>query len=113
MMIAFSITSPLTILMLVVVLSFIASLLSDKLKAAYPTVMIGIGLILSLLRLLGNIGDIQISGELILGLVVPPLIFESAMRTRFQTFRTVHKTVIGLAIGGVIISAPLGKPTSR
>ncbi len=104
-MMAFSLTSPLTILMLVVVLSFVASLLSDKLKAPYPTVMIGIGLILSLLRLSGNIGDIPINGELVLGLVVPPLIFESAMRTRFQTFRTVHKTVTSLAIGGVIISA--------
>ena len=91
--------------MLVVVLSFVASLLSDKLKAPYPTVMIIIGLALSLLRLSGSIGELPINGELVLGLVVPPLIFESAMRTRFQTFRTVHKTVIGLAIGGVIISA--------
>ncbi len=97
-------SSPLTVLMLVVVLSFVASLLSDKLKAPYPTVMIGIGLALSLLRV-GSLENVPISGDLILGLVLPPLIFESAMRTRFQTFRAVHKTVIGLAIFGVIISA--------
>ena len=48
------VSSPLTILLLVVILSFVASLLSDKLKAPYPTVMIGIGLALSLLRLSGK-----------------------------------------------------------
>ena len=97
-------SSPLTVLMLVVVLSFVASLLSDKLRAPYPTVMIGIGLVLTLLKF-GSLETVPISGDLILGLVLPPLIFESAMRTRFQTFRAVHKTVIGLAIFGVIISA--------
>ena len=97
-------SSPLMLLMLVVVLSFVASLLSDKLKAPYPTVMIAIGLTLSLLRV-GSLENVPISGDLILGLVLPPLIFESAMRTRFQTFRAVHKTVIGLAIFGVMISA--------
>ena len=104
-MFEFAVGSPLTILVLVIVLSFVGSLLSDKLKVPYPTVMIGIGLILSIFRFGGGLSDIPISSELILGLVVPPLIFESAMRTRFQTFRTVHKTVIGLAIFGVIISA--------
>jgi CPA1 family monovalent cation:H+ antiporter len=99
------VSSPLTIVLLVVVLSFVASLLSDKLKVPYPTAMIGIGLALSIFRFGGGISDIPISGDLILGLVVPPLIFESAMRTRFRTFRTVNKTVIGLAIFGVIISA--------
>ena len=99
------VSSPLTVLLLVIILSFVASLLSDKLNAPYPTIMIGIGLALSILKFGGGISDIPISGDLILGLVVPPLIFESAMRTRFQTFRTVHKTVIGLAIFGVIISA--------
>ena len=98
------ISSPLTVLVFVVVLSFVASLLSEKLKAPYPTVMIAIGLVLSFLRV-GSLENVPISGEFILGLVLPPLIFESAMRTRFQTFRAVHKTVIGLAIFGVIISA--------
>ena len=98
-------TSPLSVLLLVIVLSFVASLLSDRLKAPYPTVLIAIGLALSILKFGEGFSNIPISGDFILGLVVPPLIFESAMRTRFQTFRTVHKTVIGLATLGVIISA--------
>ncbi|HUK27522.1 MAG TPA: cation:proton antiporter [Candidatus Acidoferrales bacterium] len=97
--------SPLTVLLLVVILSFVASLLSDKMKAPYPPILIAIGLALSVVKFGGGIGDIPISGDLILGLLVPPLVFESAMRTRFQTFRTVHKTIIGLSIFGVIISA--------
>jgi CPA1 family monovalent cation:H+ antiporter len=97
--------TPLTILLLVIILSFVASLLSDKLKAPYPTVMIGIGLALSIFEFGRGISNIPISGDLILGLVVPPLIFESAIRTRFRIFRAVHRTVISLAIFGVIISA--------
>jgi CPA1 family monovalent cation:H+ antiporter len=103
-MFEFAISSPMTILLLVIVFSFVGSLLSDKLKVPYSTTMIAIGLGLSLLRL-GGLSDIPISRDVILGLVVPPLIFESAMRTRIQTFRTIQKTVIGLAILGVIVSA--------
>jgi CPA1 family monovalent cation:H+ antiporter len=97
--------SPLTILSLVIVLSFVGAILSDKLKASYTTVLIAIGLVLSFLRIAGGLSGIVFDRSLILGLVVPPLIFEAAMRTRFETFRTVQKTVLSLAILGVVISA--------
>ncbi len=97
--------SPMTVMLFVIVLSFAAAIVSSKLKVSYPTVMVAIGLILSLLRLGGGFSSISIDSKLILGVVVPPLIFEAAMRTRFEVFRTVQKTVIGLAIFGVIISA--------
>ena len=94
-----------TVMLFVIVLSFVAAIISSKLKVSYPTVMVAIGLILSLLRLGGGFSSISIDSKLILGIVVPPLIFEAAMRTRFEVFRTVQKTVIGLAIFGVVISA--------
>ena len=98
-------TSPMTVMLFVIVLSFVAAIISSKLKVSYPTVMIAIGLMLSLLRFEGGFSSISIDSNLILGIVVPPLIFEAAMRTRFEVFRTVQKTVIGLAIFGVVISA--------
>jgi len=97
--------SPLTVLSLIIVLSFVGAILSDKLKASYTTVLIAIGLVLSFLRIAGGLGEIVFDRSVILGLVVPPLIFESAMRTRFETFRTVEKTALSLALLGVVISA--------
>jgi CPA1 family monovalent cation:H+ antiporter len=93
--------------LLVIVLSFLAAVLSEKLRISYTTILIVIGLILSLLKITGGLGEIPLDRSIILGLVVPPLIFEAAMRTRFEVFRTVRNTVIALAIFGVVISAVL------
>ncbi len=95
----------LEVLLLVIILSFIAAILSPRLKVSYTTVLIIIGLGLSLLRLAGGFSSVTLDSNLILGIVVPPLMFEAAMRTRFEVFRTVEKTVVGLAIFGVVISA--------
>jgi CPA1 family monovalent cation:H+ antiporter len=94
-----------TIILLVIVLSFAGSILSSKLRIAYTTVMIAIGFLLSLLRITGGLSNIPLDRSLILGLVVPPLIFEAAMRTQYDVFRTIRRTVLSLAIFGVIISA--------
>ena len=101
----FAAGSPLSIVSLVIVLSFVAAIVSDKLKASYTTVLITIGLVLSFLRIPGELSSIVFDRSVILGFVVPPLIFEAAMRTRFEVFRTVQKTVLSLAIFGVVISA--------
>jgi CPA1 family monovalent cation:H+ antiporter len=104
-MVDFSTLPPLTIVLLVIVLSFLGSILSSKLRVSYTTVMIAIGFLLSLLRIAGGLSAIPLDRTIILGLVVPPLIFEAAMRTRYEVFRTIRKTVLSLAIFGVIISA--------
>ena len=96
--------SPVAVVSLVIFLSFLGAILSAKLKASYPTIIIAIGLLLSLLRI-GSTMSVPFDRTLILGFVVPPMIFEAAMRTRLQTFRTVEKTVISLAVVGVVISA--------
>jgi CPA1 family monovalent cation:H+ antiporter len=97
--------SPITVMLFVIVLSFVAAIVSSKVKLSYSTVLIAIGLVLSVLRFGAGFGTVSVDSNLILGIVVPPLIFEAAMRTRFEVFRTVQKTVIGLAIFGVVISA--------
>jgi CPA1 family monovalent cation:H+ antiporter len=104
-MVDFSTLPPLTIVLLVIVLSFLGSILSSKLRVSYTTVMIVIGFLLSLLRIAGGLSSIPLDRTIILGLVVPPLIFEAAMRTRYEVFRTIRKTVLSLAVFGVIISA--------
>jgi CPA1 family monovalent cation:H+ antiporter len=98
---------PLTILLLIIVLSFIGAILSEKMRVSYTTVMVLIGLVVSFLRLAGGLSALQLDRTLVLGLVVPPLIFEAAMRTRYEVFNTVRKTVLALAVVGVILSALL------
>jgi monovalent cation:H+ antiporter, CPA1 family len=97
--------SPVTVVSLVIFLSFLGAILSSRLKVSYPTVIIAIGLALSILRVGGALQSVPFDSTVILGFVVPPMIFEAAMRTRLETFRTVEKTVISLAIFGVLISA--------
>jgi CPA1 family monovalent cation:H+ antiporter len=98
---------PLTILLLIIVLSFIGAILSEKLRISYTTLMVLIGLAVSFLRLAGGLSALPLDRTLVLGLVVPPLIFEAAMRTEYNVFKTVRKTVLSLAIIGVILSALL------
>lgn len=95
----------LEVALLAIFLSFVAAILSDKLKISYTTVLIGIGLTLSSLRISGGLASVPLNNTLILGLVVPPLIFEAAMRTRYKILRPVQKTVWILAVFGVVISA--------
>jgi monovalent cation:H+ antiporter, CPA1 family len=97
--------SPVTVVSLVIFLSFLGAILSSRLKVSYPTVIIAIGLVLSILRVGGALQSVPFDSTVILGFVVPPMIFEAAMRTRLETFRTIEKTVISLAIFGVVISA--------
>jgi CPA1 family monovalent cation:H+ antiporter len=98
---------PMTVVLIVIVLSFIGAILSEKLKISYTTVLIAIGLGLSLVRQPSGLGALPLDRSIILGLIVPPLIFEAAMQTHYGTFKTVRKTVILLAILGVILSALL------
>lgn len=104
-MVDFFAGSPLAAAFFVIIFAFVAAILSEKLKASYSTVLIVIGLVLSALRIPGGLGSFSLDRSVILGLVVPPLIFEAAMRTRYEVFRTVQKTVVILAIFGVVISA--------
>lgn len=95
----------LVVVLLVIFLSFISAILSDKLRVSYTTILIAMGLALSFLRISGQLASVPLNNALILGLVVPPLIFEAAMRTRFKVLRPVQKTVWILAVFGVMISA--------
>jgi Na+:H+ antiporter len=96
-----------SIILLVIFLSFVGAILSEKFRISYTTVMIALGLVLSFLNFSGELSTLPLDRSIILGLVVPPLIFEAAMHTKYAVLRTVRKTVLSLAIFGVIISALL------
>jgi CPA1 family monovalent cation:H+ antiporter len=94
-------------ILLVIALSFVAAILSEKLKISYTTILVALGLAISFLRIGGGLAALPLERDIILGFVVPPLIFEAAMRTNYKVLKRVQKTVILLAIFGVIISSLL------
>jgi CPA1 family monovalent cation:H+ antiporter len=97
--------SPFTVILLVIAWAFVAAVLSDKLRLSYTTILIVIGFALSFVSVPLGMHDLPLDRDIMLGLVVPPMIFEAAMRTRYEVFRTVHRTVFALAIFGVVVSA--------
>ena len=104
-MAGFVVSSPFTLVLVIITLSFVAAILSGKLRLSYGTVLISIGFVLSFLSVPTGLHDIPLDRDLMLGLLVPPLIFEAAMRTRYEVFKTVQRTVLVLAIFGVVVSA--------
>jgi CPA1 family monovalent cation:H+ antiporter len=103
-MVGVAINTELGLAFLILLLSFISAIISAKLRLGYTTILIAIGFALSFLRAAGGLGTIPLDNTLILGLIVPPVMFESSMRTRYEVFRDFQKTVWTLALAGVLIS---------
>jgi CPA1 family monovalent cation:H+ antiporter len=84
-------------------LLLIASLVAitaRRLRLPYTVGLVLIGLALTLL----TAAEIQISPQVILGLLVPPLIFEAAFHIRIEDLRRDFWLVLLLAIPGVILT---------
>jgi CPA1 family monovalent cation:H+ antiporter len=100
-----AINTELGLAFLILLLSFVSAIISAKLRLGYTTILIAIGFAVSFLRAAGGLGTIPLDNTLILALVVPPVMFESSLRTRYEVLRPFQRTVWILAILGVIISA--------
>ncbi|MDG6909386.1 MAG: sodium:proton antiporter [Nitrososphaerota archaeon] len=91
-------------------IALVASLVSRKIKTPYTTLLVLIGLVLSALpisQLAGvtNFFNGLASGGLFVGLILPPLLFESIMSIKVSDFRAVYRPSLLLATFGVLISA--------
>jgi CPA1 family monovalent cation:H+ antiporter len=100
-----AINTELGLAFLILLLSFVSAIISAKLRLGYTTILIAIGFAVSFLRAAGGLGTIPLDNTLILALVVPPVMFESSLRTRYEVLRPFQRTVWILAILGVIVSA--------
>jgi len=85
-----------------IVLSLI---LSSRLKIHYTLILVISGLCMAIIRYILGAKPPEFTGELILGLVLPTLVFQAALSLDFQLFSEVKKRVFLLAIVGVVISA--------
>lgn len=91
---------------------FAAAFFSTKIKIPYTMMLVGIGLLVSLLSLspaldiVGN--DFRINPKLILDFIIPPLIFEAMMKINYEEFKKVRLPALLLATVGVVIATLAG-----
>ncbi|TLN09062.1 hypothetical protein FDZ71_10165, partial [bacterium] len=91
--------------LLILLMGSITSLLSKRFRIAYPKLLVIIGLVISVAyHALGRPAG-GVSGELIINVILPPLIFQAALTMNYAVFKKVQKPVILLAIVGVAVSA--------
>jgi CPA1 family monovalent cation:H+ antiporter len=89
------------------------AILVRRVRIPYTVALVLVGLALAVLPTEGLVrlpftaplaGDDEVTSELILALLVPPLIFEAALRLNWQTLRKEVLPIFLLAVPGVLIS---------
>jgi monovalent cation:H+ antiporter, CPA1 family len=94
-------------------ISLTASIISSKTRAPYTIILVLFGLGIagtSLSSILGInlLTDRLIGGGLFVGIVLPPLLFETMMNIRYDEFRAVFRPALRLATVGVVIATVVG-----
>ncbi len=91
----------------------LASLLSKKTKTPYTILLVIVGLALAAIPEGASSGIVTLfdglaSGGLFIGLILPPLLFESIMSVRVEDFRAVSRPALILATLGVAVATVVG-----
>ena len=90
-------------------IALVASLVSKKVKLPYTTLLVAVGLAVAAFPISQLAGvttffNSLASGGLFIGLVLPPLLFESIMTVKEADFRAVYRSSLLLATFGVLVS---------
>lgn len=91
-------------------IALVASLASRRVRMPYTTLLVFVGLVLAAFPIsqLGGVTQFfngLANGGLFIGLVLPPLLFESIMGVKTSDFRAVYRPSLLLATFGVLVSA--------
>src|SRR5947199_856067 len=94
-------------------ISLTASIISSRTRTPYTIVLVLFGLAIAGSYLPGLLGvnllyDSLIGGGLFVGLVLPPLLFETMMNIRYEDLRAVVRPALRLATVGVVIATIVG-----
>src|SRR3990172_4225092 len=92
---------------IVIALLLIATLVAIVFRRLSAPYTVGLVLVGATLAILGESGRIQVTPELILALLVPPLLFEAAFHLDFDDLRQNLTSILVLAIPGVVITTLL------
>ena len=90
-------------------ISLFASIVSRRTKTPYTVLLVLIGIILAATSApefasVGQVFQNLRSGGVFVGLILPPLLFESMMSIRTEEFRAVSRPALILATGGVVVA---------
>jgi Na+:H+ antiporter len=97
------------VLTIFLAISLFASIVSRKTRTPYTILLVLIGIILAAttdpnLASIGQAFQTLRVGGLFVGLILPPLLFESTMSIRTEDFRAVSRPALILATAGVIVA---------
>lgn len=92
------------------IVALFASLLSKRVRVPYTILLVFVGLVLAAVPISDLSGvptffNSLASGGLFVGLILPPLLFESIMSIKVSDFRAVYRSSLLLATFGVFVSA--------
>jgi CPA1 family monovalent cation:H+ antiporter len=85
----------------VVIVAVLVAALARRFGLSAPLVVLGIGLAASFIP---DLAQIEIKPELILGIVLPPLLYSAALSSSFQDFRASISPILRLGVGLVIVT---------
>ena len=90
-------------------IALVASLVSKRVKTPYTILLVLVGLVLAAVPIAQLAGVTSFfnnlsNGGLFVGLVLPPLLFESIMSVKVSDFRAVYRSSLLLATFGVLVS---------
>ena len=91
------------LIILLLLIASVVAIISRQLRIPYTVGLVLIGLALTLLIKI----EFEISPQIILALLVPPLVFEAAFHIRFDDLRRDFWLILLLAIPGVILTTLL------
>ena len=91
----------------------LASLVSRRIRTPYTIILVLVGLLLAAVPAGASSGVVTVfnglaTGGLFIGLILPPLLFESIMSIRVEDFRAVSRPALILATLGVLVATVVG-----
>ncbi|MBT7189181.1 MAG: hypothetical protein HN916_03230, partial [Anaerolineae bacterium] len=93
------------IFLLLILIALFVSVIAKRLRLPYTVGLVIIGLGLTFFS--SSVSDMEISPELIMGIFVPPLLFEASFHIRLDDLKRDFGLIMILAIPGVIITTLL------
>ena len=91
-----------SIVIFILAIMIVLSAIADKIKLAYPILLIAAGIIIGFIP---NLPNIELNPDVVFLIFLPPLLYDAAFNINLKTFRTNINTIGTLSIGLVFLTA--------
>jgi CPA1 family monovalent cation:H+ antiporter len=90
-----------TLIILLLLVMALVAILARRVRLTYTVALVLVGLVIAIWKPV----DIQVTPELILALLIPPLVFEGAFQIDLTLFRENLAAILTMAVPGVLLTA--------